>query len=622
MPAVSARSSGRSFARTKAVVHANSMLNHCLRGLALILLALAVLVGAGAWAQVPAEAPAADEPAEPELPPDPLNRRTPQGLVVGLLEALADEDYQRAAQYLDLSVLPASRREARGPLLARQLQGILDRGGVVASHRQLSDAPEGRLDDELPPNRDRIATVRTVEDTVELLAERVEREQTGPIWLISAETVGMIPELAVEVQIGLIDRLLPAELSGGPRIGGVPLGHWLVLLVLAALAYVTAWVVIGVLAFLILRLKGLDRHPHARELIRRGKLPLQFMLAVWIFSTVGLALGVSIVARQYFAVLTEVVIWVALAWLIWRILDTAGAVSMDRMSRRGQLTAFSAVRFFRRSAKIGLSIVAGIAVLDTLGFDVTAGLAALGIGGLALALGAQRTVENFVGSLTLIADRPVRVGDYCRIGDVSGTVEDIGMRSTRIRTLDRTLITVPNGELMSLQIENFAHRDQFWFHPQLPLRFGTTPDQIRYLLVEIRSMLYGHPRIDPDVARVRFLGLGKDALLIDIFSYINAEGYDDFLEIQEDLMLRIMDIVAKSGTAFALPSQTLYMARDPGTSSERAEAAEAQVRDWVAQEDLQLPRFRPERIEALRNTVVYPPKGSASRAKKQSPHSK
>lgn len=163
----------------------------------------------------------------------------------------------------------------------------------------------------------------------------------------------------------------------------------------------------------------------------------------------------------------------------------------------GQVSALSAMRFFRRGAKAALAAIALMAILETLRFDITAGLAALGIGGLALALGAQKTVENLVGSLTLIADRPVRIGDYCSFGDSSGTVEDIGMRSTRIRTLDRSIITVPNGQFSSLQLTNYAFRDKFLFSPVLKLRYETSADQIRYLLVELRALLYGHPLVDP-----------------------------------------------------------------------------------------------------------------------------
>jgi MscS family membrane protein len=558
--------------------------------------------------------PAEQAPAEtPELPPDPLNRRSPEGVVFGLLEALAEQDYRRAAQYLDLSALPRIRRGTHGPQLARQLQSVLDQAGQIQSPRQLSNDPEGNLNDGLPADLERFATVRTEVGRRELLLERRDDPELGPIWLVSADTVAEISELAAAVGVGLLERFLPAELADGPRLGGVPLGQWLVLLLLAVAAYLVAWLVIGVAAFLVSRTWRGSQDGYVLRFLRSALVPMRLFAAVWIFSLAAFFLGVSIIARQYFGIAAEVVAWIALAWLAWRAVDTFADFSVEKLTLRGQVSALSALKFFRRGAKVALMLVAGMTVLEALGFDITAGLAALGIGGLALALGAQKTVENLVGSLTLIADRPVRVGDFCRFGDKIGTVEDIGMRSTRIRTLDRTVITIPNGEFSSLQIENFAHRDRFWFHPKLALRYETTADQIRYLLVELRSLLYAHPKVDPESARVRFIGLGATSLDLDVFSYILTTDFDEFLEVQEDLILRIMDVVEQSGTGFAFPSQTVYVAQDQGLAEDKRRLAEAQVRAWKEKGELQLPRFDPERIAALRNSIDYPPPGSALR---------
>jgi len=162
-----------------------------------------------------------------------------------------------------------------------------------------------------------------------------------------------------------------------------------------------------------------------------------------------------------------------------------------------------------------------------------------------------------------------------------------------------------------MEIENYNRRDQFWFHPTLNLRLETTPDQIRYLLVELRAMLYAHPKVNPDPARVRFTGLTQDAAQLEIFAYIQAADVNDFMEVQEDLLLRILDIIDKSGTGLALPSQTLYFARDQGLDQSRTQAAEDQVRQWQEAGELQLPRFDPERIAKLRNSIPYPPPGTA-----------
>ena len=152
-----------------------------------------------------------------------------------------------------------------------------------------------------------------------------------------------------------------------------------------------------------------------------------------------------------------------------------------------------------------------IAVLENFGFNVTGVLAALGVGGLAVALAAQKTVENLFGGVTLIADQPVRVGDLCRFGDRTGTVEDIGLRSTRLRTPERTVVSVPNGEFASMQLENFAPRDRIRLQAMLALRYETTPAQMRAVLSAISKLLLGNPKIAPNSAYARFVGFGVSA---------------------------------------------------------------------------------------------------------------
>jgi MscS family membrane protein len=271
----------------------------------------------------------------------------------------------------------------------------------------------------------------------------------------------------------------------------------------------------------------------------------------------------------------------------------------------------------RRTFKVAIIVFGGIAILGAIGIDVTTGLAALGIGGIALALGAQKTVENFVGSVTLIVDQPIRIGDFCKINDVKGNVEQIGMRSTKIRTAERTVVTIPNGLLSATNIENYAFRDKFLFNPILDLRCETTPDQIRFLLVEIRSVLYAHPMVNSEDARVRFIGFGASSLRMEISCYISVVNYETSLEIREDLLLRIMDIVTESGSGFAFPSQTLYFAQDEGVSEEKAKMASEKVKNWKEREELQVPRFHPDKIEAIEGSIVYPPEGSAINKEKE-----
>ena len=231
-----------------------------------------------------------------------------------------------------------------------------------------------------------------------------------------------------------------------------------------------------------------------------------------------------------------------------------------------------------------LGIIAAAALLavgaDRLGMPVFGIMAGLGVGGLAIALAAQATLENLIGGLNLFADRPIRVGDSCRCGSDEGTVESIGIRSTRIRSGDRTLTTIPNGALSKMSIVNLAQRDRTLIKSVIGVRYETSPEQLRYLLVKIRELLLSHPSIHPDSARARFIGFGASSLDIEVFAYATTSNGADFLGIREDIFLRVMDIVKESGTDFAFPSQTLYFGRDAGLDAGKTEHAETQVRQW------------------------------------------
>jgi MscS family membrane protein len=288
-------------------------------------------------------------------------------------------------------------------------------------------------------------------------------------------------------------------------------------------------------------------------------------------------------------------------------------VAGDALAGRGRPAAVPMVPVGAKVAKVVVLVFVVLAILQNLGVNVTGVLAGLGIGGLAVALAAQKTVENLFGGVTLIIDQPVRVGDFCRFGERVGIVEEVGLRSTRVRTLDRTVVTIANAEFARMELENYSRRDRIWLHPTLGLRYETTPDQLRHVLVEIRKMLYAHPKVDPDPARIRFAGFGAYSLDLEIFAYVRTTDYGEFLAIQEDINLRIMDIVAASGTGFAFPSQTTYFARDTGLDATRQGAAEADVRAWRERGELFMPEFPPERIAALRETLDYPPNGSPGR---------
>jgi MscS family membrane protein len=222
-----------------------------------------------------------------------------------------------------------------------------------------------------------------------------------------------------------------------------------------------------------------------------------------------------------------------------------------------------------------------------------------------------------MGTLNLYADRPVKVGDFCRYGEDPssgwlriGTIEEIGLRSTRIRGIDRTVTTFPNAEFSNMEIINLTKRDRMVFRPTLALRYETTGDQLRFVLAQLREMLLAHPRVTDDPARVRFAGFADYAMKVDIFAYVNTADWNEFLAIQEDIYLRILRIIEQAGSGFAFPSRTLYHTRDGGLDAERQEAAEKQVREWAAAHVLPFPEFAADYRDRIMDTLDYPPEGS------------
>jgi MscS family membrane protein len=546
---------------------------------------------------------------EKVYPPDSLGRRTPRGTVEGFLSAVAAQNYTNAAMYLRLD--PKLKKKPDRLKLAKALQSLLDAEGNILPYSWISDKPSGQTDDNLGENLERIGMATVNGERFDLMLESTKDTAGGPIWLFSSETLERIPvDTAKAGETTLVEKVSPGFLQKHTW-GGVPVTHWLAMVFMVIASYVAAVIITKLIQMFLPIVWKRARRESTAGIIQSFVLPIRLYLAVWIFVVASRQAGISIIVRQRLNDVTVIVGVVAILLLLWQLLDFISNLIEKQMAHHGNSSGISAVLFLRRAAKVALVVLGVIFILSLFGFNVTTWLTALGIGGIALALGTQKTVENFVGSVTLIADHPIRVGDFCRAGDVVGTVESIGMRSTRFRTGERTVVSIPNGELSSTRIENFAPRDRFLFSPVLNLRCETTPEQIRYLLVELRSILYAHPKVDPDPARIRFVGMSADALKLEVWSYISTTSNDEFLEVQEDLLLRFMDVVQKSGTSFAYPSQTIYFAKDQGVSSEKATEVEGKVQEWRAAGDIQLPKFTPEKIAELRGTIPYPPEGSS-----------
>lgn len=503
-------------------------------------------------------------PATAPLAIDPLNRVTPRKSIYSFLEACHSQNYALAADYLDLRKLSPGVRSSQGPELARELGALLDRDPHFEVD-QLSDTPAGNQADGLAPNVDNLVTLQLNQRTVSLQLARVNQAGTE-VWLVSADSVLKIPELSSLAAESSFEKKLPAPLVN-TKLLGTALWVWIALvllaLILSLLSRVLSHLVIGAV-------KPVAKH-YAKSLsmqrLEHFTGPVRLLVAVAIFRTCMEVFAPSALLRYFLLrLLTALFIFGAIA-LLMRVVDVISDQWMSRRNPRERALSYSILSLGVRFIKICLFCVAVLFILSDWGFNTNAILAGVGVGGLAVALAAQKTIENLFGGISVITDRPVLVGDFCKFGDQLGTVEDIGLRSTRIRTLDRTVVTVPNSQFSTMTLENYSRRDRVWFHPTLHVRRDTTPAQIREMMNAVTKTLEEHPMVDASGVPLRFTNIGQQSFDIDIFAYVLTADYNQFLKIQSELLLKFMDAASALGIGFAVPIQESMPPPEPGNLS-------------------------------------------------------
>lgn len=537
-------------------------------------------------------------------------RATPRQALKGYLEAARAAEWTRAAEFLDLRGRRAAPGSAAAGTLARQLKEVLDQTFWIDLER-VSDTPEGSPDDGLAPDLERVTTVRTPQGEVPILLARSAAAQGGE-WRFSGETVAAIPELhAVHGrEHGWLEEHLPAPFFE-LRLLEVELWQWLGLLLAVIAGSIAGYVGSAILLRVTRQVAQRTKTAWDDELLARSASPVRFALSVFAFYALAQILELNALVAGFLALACKALTVVAATWLLLRMVDVLAEAVHRNLGRRDTNTADTLVPIGRRVTKAFVLGIALVSLIHNLGFNVAGILAGLGVGGLAVALAAQKTLENLFGGITVLVDRPVEVGQTCRVGEHFGTVEEIGMRSTRVRTLDRTLVTIANAEFAAARIENFSRRDQMRLYTVLQLGYDTTPDQLRYLLVDLRKVLYAHPKVTHDPCRVRFTSLSAYSLDLEVFAFVDTQDWNEFLGIREEIYLRFIDVVAASGATFAYPSQTLYLGRDGGRDLAKSAAAERAVQAWREAGSLPLPEFPPEAIAAIDDTLEFPPKGSA-----------
>lgn len=529
----------------------------------LLVLCMSVIFAATAYAQprVPGTAPAPTIP-QPEAPPDAFGRTTPKGTVLGFLKAARMGEDDDAAQYLNTRLRGKAASD-----LAHELYVVLDRR-LPARLNELSDRPEGSRVSLTRPDQELVGTIGSTDGPVDIVLERVTQNKAS-IWLFSRKTLDSIANVFEEVDEVSVENLLPGFLVH-TRIASVPLFELLAVFLGLPLLYLLASLFNRALSPWVGRLRRrLRKKPSLPDpvlLPRPVRLLVMVLVIRWALSKITLPL----LARQFWSGIATFLAVAALVWLFVLLNGWCESFIRRRLQRGQKTGATSLLRLGRRTVDLLIVFSGLLFVLSHFGVNVTAALAGLGVGGIAVALAAQKTLENVIGGISIIFDQVVKEGDMLNTGSTMGVVEDIGLRSTRIRTLDRTVVSVPNGQLANVQLENLSARDTFWFHHNIGLPYETSTVTLRSIIGNIDKLLARDALVDAGSARVRLLQFGTSSLNIEIFAYLLARDFVHFLEIQQELLLQVMEIVEAAGSRIALQSQTVYLTADSTTGEARA----------------------------------------------------
>lgn len=548
---------------------------------------------------------------------DPAALRSPRDtfkLFLSGMKQAGDSANNPAYTTLNTSELRSVARRQEIPLYARYLREVIDRVGYIY-WQEIPDDPNSRT-----------PYVHFQHPAGEIVVAPYNSGKDSVVWQFTPDTLRTIRAVYAAID----DLPLPAGLDGVRNedayftirdflrgtfpslltpFGPMERWQWLALFGLAV-AGLAAGLLLSRLARLIAPHRfssGVARQAADRLVggVLSGAI-VAMVLGLMLVASVSL-LGLPDTAAAVMATVAWLLIVIGLIPISWEVMT-----SLLNAYRRGRTIAGHHETLISLSlgvARLVLVVVAALLLAQELDVPYQGVIAGLGIGGLAMALAVQPVLQNFLSGFILYADHPLAVGDFCRFGDKLGTVEHVGMRSTRIRSLDRTLITIPNAEFANMQLENFASRDRMWLKTTLQLRCETTPDQLRFVLTELRKLLIAHPMILSEPMHVRFLGFGEYSLDIEVFAYVSTSDYEEFLAVREDVFLRVMNLIEECGAQFAFPSEVHYHAEDAAADAGRIEAAEEKVAAWRREGRLPFPDLDWQDKAELRNTLDYPPNG-------------
>jgi len=499
------------------------------------------------------EAPALEQDVvEDNAFKDNLGRDTPRSSFIGFLGLTEEFDYETAAEFLDLRNLPRSVREYSSEELARQLDFVIKRGMKI-NVNHLSKKTTGQVVDGLPDYRDELGRIITGEGEQVLLMQRVPGLDDNFIWKISNASIAKIPELydyfSYPDWIENIRERVPEDAS----FLGIELFKWVIVVSVTVILLPIFWLVGFALSWLISR-PGSPLHLPIRRLFTR---PLTLLAVMLITGNLLEELGLG--ATSQALVETKTLMTMVVVWIVFSLIDLARARRRETFIAQGRSDAHILGRPMANALKLFTLLAAVLVWLSNTGIDITTLLAGLGVGGIALALALQKPIEDLLGAISIYSQQPIVTGDLCKYGNILGRIEEIGLRTTRIRTLNNTLVSVPNCLIAHGAIENYSAREKMLYHPELPLRYDTTREQMQTIIDEISEMASEHDGVISKSVRIRFTEFSENSMIIKARIYVDTSDFSTYLQVVTELNMGIMKIVQDNGAHFAQGAKTVML---------------------------------------------------------------
>jgi MscS family membrane protein len=508
--------------------------------------------------------------------PSIVSPASPRAALQSFLRLAEANDWEGAAEYLSI---PAAERD-RATQLARRLKTILDQR-LALDVRAVSGAVSGDTTDG-DIGGDRIGVIASAngrEDPVRMV-RLAAPSSGGPVrWVFSQATVGLVDGWFDNLGAPWLRERLPRTLM---REGPLNVYYWQWIGLGLAIPAVLL-VALGLGAMLRTLLGRIARRTLTDWddlLLEHLRGPFRLWAASLAIEPLLSLLDLNARVGGFFTALTRGLVLLSLFWALLRIIRLAQDHVANAAWATGQGTqARTLVPLLGNFLRVTLAVIALLVALAQFGYPVGTLLAGLGIGGIAVALAAQKTVEHLFGSVSLAADNAFRVGDWVRAGASEGAVERIGLRSTSIRTVDRTVVRIPNGRLADERIETFGERDRILLRTDIDLTYNTTPEQLERIRDALEAALRAHPMVFADIVRVHVVGFTDSAIRINVISWFLTTDWEEFLRIRHDMLITFMRIISANGSSFAFPSRTVYHVQQDGATKVPITGASAPATD-------------------------------------------